>query len=192
MSAPNHFADQRNFLASVVNQAPKGNVNPRQLPVSDPAAMTRHIKAVAHHMGADIVTVARAHPSFLYAASTPPAVHETCTRTGPVTCTRAARPSRLAERYPYIIVATTAWDYDKLQAHRHHIGDAAYHVSQMKAQLILKALEGYIRELGYTALRGVANPQAAALAVGHRASSGATGSSSPRSSARASTCPTRS
>ena len=42
VSAPNHFADQRNFLASVVNQAPKGKVNSRQIPVSDPAAMTRH------------------------------------------------------------------------------------------------------------------------------------------------------
>src|SRR5262244_2049626 len=71
VSAPNHFADQRNFLAAVVNQAPKGQVNARQVPVPDPAVMTRHIKAVAHHMGADVVTVARAHPSFLYAASAP-------------------------------------------------------------------------------------------------------------------------
>jgi reductive dehalogenase len=63
-------------------------------------------------------------------------------------------------------VVTTAWDYDKIQAHRHHIGDAAYHVSQMKANLILRSLEGYVRELGYTALRGVANPQGAGLAAG--------------------------
>src|SRR5947209_16134582 len=72
VSAPNHFADQRNFLASVVNQAPKGKINSSQVTVSDPAAMTRHIKAAAHHMGADVVTVARAHPAFLYAATAPP------------------------------------------------------------------------------------------------------------------------
>ena len=36
VSAPNHFA-------AVVNQAPKGTVNSRQIPVPDPAAMTRHI-----------------------------------------------------------------------------------------------------------------------------------------------------
>src|SRR2546428_2445943 len=36
----------------------------------------------------------------------------------------------------------------------------------MKAQMILKALEGYIKELGYTAIRGVSNPQAAGLASG--------------------------
>src|SRR5215831_10105342 len=166
VSAPNHFADQRNFLASVVTQAPKGTINAKQIPVSDPAAMTRHIKAVAHYLGADVVTVARAHPSFLYAASTPPSgardVYQN--RSGDVYQGRT--PEQMAERYPYIIVATTAWDYDKLQAHRHYIGDAAYHVSQMKAQLILKALEGYIKELGYAALRGMSNPQAAGLASG--------------------------
>src|SRR6266446_828947 len=168
VSAPNHFADQRNFLASVVNQAPKGKVNPQQMPVSDPAAMTRHIKAVARHMGADVVTVARAHPSFLYAATAPPKdsaardVYQN--RSGDAYQGRT--PAEMTQRYPFIIVATTAWDYDKLQAHRHYIGDAAYHVSQMKAQMILKALEGYIKELGYAAIRGVSNPQAAGLASG--------------------------
>jgi epoxyqueuosine reductase QueG len=39
-------------------------------------------------------------------------------------------------------------------------------VSQIKANLILKALEGYVKELGYTALRGVAIPQAAGVASG--------------------------
>src|SRR5262249_44489919 len=41
VSAPNHFADQRNFLAAVANQAPKGTINSKQVvAVSDPAAMT--------------------------------------------------------------------------------------------------------------------------------------------------------
>ena len=57
------------------------------------------------------------------------------------------------------------------------IGDASYHVSQIKGNMILKALEGYIKELGYTALRGVAIPQAAGVASGE-ASSDATVSSS--------------
>ena len=193
VSAPNHFADQRNFLASVVNQAPKGKVNARQVAVPDPAVMTRHIKAVARHMGADVVTVARAHPSFLYAATAPPKdsaardVYQN--RSGDVYQGRT--PEQMVERYPYIIVATTAWDYDKLQAHRHHIGDAAYHVSQMKAKMILKALEGYIKELGYAALRGMSNPQAAGLASGV-GELGRNGLLITGNSARASTCPTRS
>jgi len=39
-------------LSNVINQAAKGKINPQQVEVSDPAAMTRHIKAVAHYMGA--------------------------------------------------------------------------------------------------------------------------------------------
>ena len=38
VSAPNHNADRRNFLTTVVNRAPKGDVNPRTVPVDDPAA----------------------------------------------------------------------------------------------------------------------------------------------------------
>src|SRR5437879_11825219 len=44
VSAPNHFADQRNFLASAVTQAPKGTGTPQQRAVADPAALPRHIK----------------------------------------------------------------------------------------------------------------------------------------------------
>src|SRR2546426_12358737 len=47
VSAPNHAADPRNFLATMVNKAPKGTINAKRVDVSDPAAMTRHIKAVA-------------------------------------------------------------------------------------------------------------------------------------------------
>ena len=160
VSAPNHFADRRQFLTTVINRDTKGKVNAKRVAVDDPAAMTRHIKAVAHYMGADVVGIAKAHPSFLYAGSryvqdgTAQDAYETQT------------PEELVRKFPYVIQATTAWDYNKLQAHRHHIGDSAYHVSQMKGVLVLKALEGYIKELGYTALRGVVTPQAAGVAGG--------------------------
>jgi reductive dehalogenase len=160
VSAPNHFADRRQFLTNIVNRAPKGDVNPKRMPVDDPAAMTRHIKRVARHMGADIVAIAPAHPAFLYAGNR-------YVQDGDAQDDYEQNsPEQLARQFPYIIVVTTAWDYDKLQAHRHHIGDASYHISQMKANLILKSIEGYVRELGYTALRGVANPQGAGLAAG--------------------------
>jgi len=160
VSAPNHFADRRNFIATVINQATQGKVNAKKVPVSDPAAMTRHIKAVARYMGADVVAIARAHPAFMYASTryvqdgTAEDAYEDST------------PEGLVRKFPFVIVATTAWDYDKLQAHRHHIGDAAYHVSQIKGHMVLKALEGYVKELGYTALRGVVTPQAAGVASG--------------------------
>src|SRR5919108_1480769 len=69
VSAPNHFADRRHFLTNVINRSTKGKVNPKRVAVADPAAMTRHIKAVAHYMGADAVGIAKADPSFLYAGS---------------------------------------------------------------------------------------------------------------------------
>jgi reductive dehalogenase len=160
VSAPNHFADRRNFLANVINRSSKGKVNPQRVSVDDPAAMTRHIKAVAHYMGADVVGIAKAHPSFLYAGSR--YVQDGTAEDA----YQQDSPENLVRKFPYIIQATTAWDYNKLQAHRHHVGDAAYHISQMKGVLMLKALEGYIKELGYTALRGVVTPQAAGVAGG--------------------------
>jgi len=160
VSAPNHFADRRHFLTAVLGQAPKGEVNPTRQPVPDPAAMTRHIKRVGRYMGADIVRIARAHPAFMYAGNRYAQDIQTNDAYEDLS------PEELCRRFPYVIVATTAWDYDKIQAHRHHIGDAAYHVSQMRANVILKNLEGYVRELGYTAIRGAVNPQGAGLAAG--------------------------
>ncbi len=160
VSAPNHFADRRHFLTNVINRSTEGKVNPRRVAVDDPVAMSRHIKAVAHYMGAHVVGIAKAHPSFLYAGSRyvqDGTAEDAYEQVG---------PAELVRKFPYIIQAVTAWDYQKLQAHRHHIGDAAYHVSQMKGVLILKALEGYIKELGYTVLRGVVTPQAAGVAGG--------------------------
>ena len=160
VSAPNHFADRRHFLTNLINRSTKGKINPQKVAVDDPAAMTRHIKAVAHYLGADVVGIAKAHPSYLYAGSR--YVQDGTAEDA----YQQETPEDLVRRFPYVIQATTAWDYNKLQAHRHQIGDAAYHVSQMKGVLMLKALEGYIKELGYTALRGVVTPQAAGVAGG--------------------------
>ncbi len=162
VSAPNHFADRRNFLVNVINRSSNGKVNPRTVTVDDPAAMARHIKTVALYMGADVVGIAKVHPSFLYAAGGGRYVQDGTAKDE----YQSNSPEELVRRFPYIIQVATAWDYNKLQAHRHHIGDAAYHVSQMKGVMVLKALEGYIKELGYTALRGVVTPQAAGVAGG--------------------------
>jgi reductive dehalogenase len=156
----NHAADPKNVIAQWINRGPRGEINAERVRVDDPEVMTQHIKRVAHYFGADVVGVARAHPTMLNAGR----ISDEGTAEG-----GGGDPEPLDEicrKYPYVIVATTAWDYDKIQAHRHHIGDAAYHVSQQKAGLMLKSLEGYIKELGYSALRGVAHGQAAALAAG--------------------------
>jgi hypothetical protein len=58
VSAPNHFADRRHFLVNVINRSTSGKVNLRRIAVDDPAAMARHIKAVALYMGANVVGIA--------------------------------------------------------------------------------------------------------------------------------------
>src|SRR5437867_7292070 len=66
VSGPNHFADRRHFLTNVLNQAKHSAINSTKRPVTDPAVITAHIKAVARYMGADIVGIARAHKSMMY------------------------------------------------------------------------------------------------------------------------------
>src|SRR5919109_3255081 len=43
VAAPNHFADRRQFLTTVINRPTNGKTNPKKVLVSDPAAMTGHI-----------------------------------------------------------------------------------------------------------------------------------------------------
>jgi ferredoxin len=157
----NRARDQLNFFTAAMRRAPVGKVNPTKTPVPDPAAMTRHIKRVARYFGADLVGIGKTHPALLYGGG---ALHDTgytvVDAAGPET------PAELCRRYPFVIVTPVAWDYALGQAHRHHIGDAAYDFTLMQTVMVLTALEGYIRELGYTALRGRVNPQAAALTSG--------------------------
>jgi reductive dehalogenase len=179
VTSNSHCADKRNYLTSVLGDSVKGKINPRRVEVEDPAAMARHIKRVSKYLGSDLVGIARTHPAMLYASGARYQENEGGAL-GTSTALNVAHnekdnredevkdmtPEELAERYPYVIFSTTAWDYKTLQAHRHIIGDASYHTSGMRAALANKALEGYIRELGYTAIRGATIPQTVALASG--------------------------
>ena len=156
-----HAADKRNFLTTFTNAASKGIVNERRTEVKDPKAMSRHIKRVALHLGASLVGVAAANPAFMYASGS------RYVQDGEANDKyQSMSPDDLAKRFPYVIQATVAWDHDTLQAHRHHVGDLSYHSSTMRNAMVLKTIEGYIKELGYTAIRGAVNPQGAGLAAG--------------------------
>ena len=161
INSPNRGRDNKNVFQAHLRGLKKGSTNPERTPVTDPAVMTSHIKRVAKTFGADIVGVARSHPSFLYGGG---ALHDVGFRTSVDDGTMTQE--ELCTAYPYVLVTPVAWDYEMAQAHRHHIGDAAYEFTLMNLGLVLTQLEGYIRELGYTAIRGKVNPQAAALAAG--------------------------
>ena len=156
-----HAADKRNFLTTFTNAASKGNVNPKRTEVKDPKLMAEHIKRVAKHFGASLVGVGAANPAFMYASGS------RYVQDGEANDKyQKMSPDELAKRFPFVIQATVAWDYDTLQAHRHHVGDMSYHASTMQNAMVTKALEMYIKELGYTAIRGAVNPQGAGLAAG--------------------------
>ena len=183
VTSSSHCADKRNFLTSVMGDSVKGKINDRRVEVDDPAAMARHIKRVSKHLGSNLVGIARTHPSMLYASGAryqenEGGALETSTDQR-ITMTdnsmgrdnrpddiKKLTPEQVAERYPFVIISTTAWDYKTLQAHRHILGDLSYHSTGMRAALANKSLEGYIRELGYTAIRGATVPQTVALASG--------------------------
>ncbi len=145
-----HTSDKRNFLTTFTNAASKGKVNPQRIEVKDPKAMAAHIKRVALHLGASLVGIAAANPAFMYAAGS------RYVQDGEANDEyKKLTPDELAKRFPYVIQATVAWDYATLQAHRHHVGDLSYHHSSMRAAMVMKAIEGYIKELGYTAIAPV-------------------------------------
>src|SRR5437773_3720718 len=109
VGANTHSADRRNVYSDALNRATKGAINPDRVDVTDPAAMTRHILAVAKFMGADIVGVAKAHPSIMYWGA----------RSDEDGGARAEdsvsdSPEQLCEKFPYLIALSTAWDYDTL------------------------------------------------------------------------------
>jgi reductive dehalogenase len=163
-SSANGAADRRNVLAAVVGRARKGDVNPVRTEAPDPVVMTQHIKRVARFLGASAVGIAAVNPAYLYSAGRYP--------DDPVGgehgsgLAESKSPEETAKKYPFAIACVLAWDYNLGRAHRHRIGDAAYHFSQAQNHVTYANLAGYIRELGYSAIQSHAQPMPIALAAG--------------------------
>jgi epoxyqueuosine reductase QueG len=162
ISFPQSAADRRHTLQNAIRRARRGAVNPERIGVTDPQALTRHIKQVARFFGADVVGIAAVHPAMIYSGNRAPD-DGTGGQEGGAPPTP---PSELAQNYPFAICLCTSWDYNLIQAHRHHIGDHAYHFSQAKLQLVYANLAAYIRELGYDVVQNRVQPMPAALAGG--------------------------
>ena len=155
-------ADRRNTFERVLAQAPAGAINPERVPVPDPKAMTAHIKRVAKYLGASDVGIMRIRAPSLYAKGAYPDEG-----TGAVaTDSSSLTPEEASERYPYAIALVYAWDYEMGRAHRHRIGDAAYHFGAEHLRATYANLASYIKELGYSVVQRVATPMPVALAAG--------------------------
>jgi len=142
-------ADSKAVLGSVLARSGRGSVNPDKTPVTDVKAMTRHIKRVAKFLGADAVGIAPTLPEYVYSrGSRTEDEHQVNAASGGDT------PADIARKYPYAVCFISAWDYDMVQAHRHHIGDATYHFTGQRASVLGNNIAGYIRELGYQVRQG--------------------------------------
>jgi len=154
--------DRRNTFERVLAQAPSGAVSPERVPVADPKEMTAHIKRVARYLGASDVGIMRVRAPFLYAEGAYP---DEGTGSGG-TASGSLTPEEAAERYPYAIALVYAWDYEMGRAHRHRIGDAAYHFGAEHLRATYANLASYIREMGYSVATRVATSMPVALAAG--------------------------
>ena len=154
--------DRRNTFERVLAQAPTGGINPERVPVTDPKVMSAHIKRVAKYLGASDVGIMRVRAPFLYAEGAYP--DEGTGSTG--AAATPTTPEEAAERYPYAIALVYAWDYEMGRAHRHRVGDAAYHFGAEHLRATYANLASYIKELGYSVVQRVATPMPVALAAG--------------------------
>ncbi len=158
----NSSADRRNTIEHVIAHSPKGKLNPDRVDVTDAKAMTAHIKRVARHLGASDVGIMRVSPTFLYSEGRYPddGTGVVAQSDDMITAEETAR------LYPYAIVLVYAWDYEMARAHRHRIGDAAYHFGAEKLRATYANLASYVRELGYSVATRVATPMPTALGAG--------------------------
>ena len=163
IATANSSADRRNAVETHIAGAPRGKVNPERTEVADPKVMTEHIKRVAKHLGASDVGIMRVHPSFLYKEGRYPDDGRGADSGGGTIMVSAEETAR---RYPYAIALIYAWDYEMGRAHRHRIGDAAYHFGAEALRSTYANLAGYIRELGYGVATKVATPMPVALGAG--------------------------
>ena len=154
--------DRRNTFERVLAQAPTGGINPERVPVTDPKVMSAHIKRVAKFLGASDVGIMRVRAPFLYAEGAYP---DEGTGSG-IAAATPSTPEEAAERYPYAIALVYAWDYEMGRAHRHRVGDAAYHFGAEHLRATYANLAAYIKELGYSVVQRVATPMPVALAAG--------------------------
>lgn len=147
------LVDPANSLVPRIQDAPEGRVYPVKADTSDPARTSQTVKELAQWLGADLVGIAR-----LGATHTPtedPAPADGSAGGEPESSESGGR------RYPFAIVCAIASEYDPAQAK----GFGGQQAVQ-KGAVVNHYLRAYIRELGFRASFGGADPLAVAAATG--------------------------
>jgi hypothetical protein len=150
------LADPKNDLSLAILGAPAGSVFPVKTEVRDPAIMSRDLKELAHFFGASLMGIAALEPSLVQLPI--PAGLVDGTAEGGET---RPQPEELVRAYPFAVVCAVHAEYDPRQAH-----GVGGRLPLQEGAIINFNLSAYIRELGYRAIIGGANPLAVAVAAG--------------------------
>ena len=132
--------DPYNSLNPIMRDVPEGAVNPKRIPVSDPAEMSRKIKEIARFLGADVVGITRLDQTYVYS-------HRA--RGNAAMGQKAGDPIDLPHRYA--ICMGFAFDYQKFLSNNSRISDAEYGLGMIRTIPTTFMLASYIREMGYPA-----------------------------------------
>jgi hypothetical protein len=130
-------ADPNNNLTPTLQGAPEGRIYPVKTEVSDPQTMSHQIKELGQWVGADLVGVAALQPAHLGAGG------------------QSDVP------YPFAVVCAIATDYDPTEAK-----GLGGQLAVQNGAVVNHHLRNYIRELGYRASIGGADPLAVAVTAG--------------------------
>jgi hypothetical protein len=146
-------ADPRNNLTPALQRAPEGRIYPVKTEVADPQTMSHTIKELARWFGADLVGIAALPPA-------PVAAGERSDAEGSGT-EAGAPPEDPVRRAPFAVVCAIASDYDPREA-----PGLGGQFAVQRGAVVNHHLRAYIRELGYRASIGGADPVAVAAAAG--------------------------
>jgi epoxyqueuosine reductase len=146
-------ADPKNNLTPALQGAPEGRIYPLKTEVSDPHTMSRQIKELAQWFGADLVGIAALQPAHMPPSGQSDAGGSSTGETEP--------PENSARQYPFAVICAIATDYDPREAK-----GLGGQLAVQNGAVVNHHLRNYIRELGYRASIGGADPFAVATAAG--------------------------
>jgi len=130
-------ADPKNNLTPALLGAPEGRTYPVKTEVADPHTMSRQIKELAQWFGADLVGIVALQPAHIQPGGQSDA------------------------QYPFAVVCAIATDYDPKEAK-----GLGGQLAVQNGAVVNHHLRNYIRELGYRASIGGADPLAVAAVAG--------------------------
>lgn len=146
-------ADPKNNLTPALQSAPEGRIYPVKTEVSDPHTMSRQIKELGQWFGADLVGIAALQPAHMPPGDQAGGTSSSTEETEP--------PEDGPPRYPFAVICTIATEYDPTEAK-----GLGGQLAVQNGAVVNHHLRNYIRELGYRATIGGADPFAVAAAAG--------------------------